>query len=126
MISVAPGVRRVVSGQESLPDHVLAGEGPKVIEGSSTVNLTDWTTVSILSNCLITRPKQVPTAVETRAGNTEKDIEHQHKGEGGRVPNLRGASPFGRDGGGRSYAARTDGGEETSGCRSGRGGIRHR
>ena len=39
------------------------------------------------------------------------------------MPNLRGASPVGRDGGGRSYAARTDGGEETNGRCSGCGGI---
>ena len=29
------------------------------------------------------------------------------------MPNLRGASPVGRDGGGRSYAARMGGGEES-------------
>ena len=37
------------------------------------------------------------------------------------MPNLRGASPVGRDGGGCSYTARTDGGEESRGCSSGCG-----
>ena len=37
------------------------------------------------------------------------------------MPNLRGASPVGRDEGGRSYAARADGGEETSRRRSSSG-----
>ena len=37
------------------------------------------------------------------------------------MPNLWGASPVGRDGGGYSYAARTDGGEESSGRSSGCG-----
>ena len=37
------------------------------------------------------------------------------------MPNLRGTSPVGRDGGGRSYTARTDGGEESSGRSSGCG-----
>ena len=39
------------------------------------------------------------------------------------MPNLRGASPVGRDGGGRSYAARTDGGEESGRRRSGSGDV---
>ena len=47
--------------------------------------------------------------METSAGNTIEDIDFQRKEGGGEcVPNLRGASPVGRDGGGQSYAARAE------------------
>ena len=56
----------------------------------STINPTDWTTVSILSNRLITRPELNPDGGGDKCG------------KGGCVPNMRGASPVGRGGGGRS------------------------
>ena len=44
-------------------------------------------------------------AVETSAGNTEVDINFEVKEGGGEcVPNLRGASPIGRDDGGLLFA----------------------
>ena len=47
-------------------------------------------------------------AVETSAGNTEEDINFKVKGgRGGCMPNLRGASPVGRDGG--EFVRGTDG-----------------
>ena len=45
-------------------------------------------------------------AVETGAGNAEKDIDFHVNERGGCEPNLQGGSPVGRDGGGRSHAAR--------------------
>ena len=62
--------------------------------------------VSIHSSRLITRPTLYPDGVETSAGNTERNIVLQRK-ERGCKPNLRGASPVGRDEGGRSYATHT-------------------
>ena len=46
--------------------------------------------------------------METSAGNTVKDIDHDVNKEGGCVPNLRGASPVGRGDGGLPYAARSN------------------
>ena len=40
------------------------------------------------------------------------------------MPNLRGASPIGRGDEGRSYAARTVGGDESGGRCRGTGGVR--
>ena len=48
--------------------HVLAGVGPRVVERSSTVNPTDWTAVSILSNHLITHPKSSPDGGGDKCG----------------------------------------------------------
>ena len=48
-------------------------------------------------------------AVETSAGNTEEDINFEIRGRGECMPNLRGASPVGRDEGGRSYVIGTIG-----------------
>ena len=62
-------------------------------------------------------------AVETSAGNTEEDINFEVK-EGECVPNLRGANPVGRDGGGPSYAARAGGDKGgVESVRLGRSGV---
>ena len=51
--------------------------------------------------------------METGAENTRADIDFKCR-RGECVPNLRGASPVGRDNRGRSYAALTIGGGELS------------
>ena len=51
-----------------IPVHVHAGGEPRVVDGSSTVNPTDWTIVSILSSCLITRPKLSPNGGRSKCG----------------------------------------------------------
>ena len=68
--------------QGDLPIHVCAGREARVIDGSSTVNPIDWTTVSILSSHIVTRPKLSPTAIEADARNTEGNIVLQSKEKG--------------------------------------------
>ena len=70
---VCPGV---------LPIHVLAGVGPWVVEGSSTVNPTGWTTVGILSIHLIPLTYLSPEGGGDGAGNTEGNIDVDVNKEG--------------------------------------------
>ena len=82
---------------------------PWVIDGTSTVNKTDRTTVSIHSY----HPTDYPSLGPEGGGNRcEKYCKKKSKFEvkrNGCMPILQGISPVGRDDGGRSYAALASG-----------------